>query len=167
MLLDLLSYIILFALRIWMQNQKKIPLNSTTLGQNILHKVHPKIICHLPPCLIGSGLSWGIQCLFKLVWKTLNCVCWSRHKNHLYLLALQRYAAVLEFLIRENYNNGINQFIVKLRGCLFVSRVAWVPVHALVFPLCLANMFVFAEIPSTPLQWFRNADNKTNAWDPV
>ena len=97
-------------------NIKKISPQSATAqsGQNILHKVHPKIICHLPPCLIGSGLSWGIQCLFKLVWKTLNCVCWSRHKNHLYLLALQRYAAVLEFLICQNYNNqSIN---VKLRA---------------------------------------------------
>ena len=83
-------------------NPKNISPQSATAqsGQNILHKVHPKIICHLPPCLIGSGLSRGIQCLFKLVWKTLNCVCWSRHKNHLYLLALQRYAAVLEFQTR-------------------------------------------------------------------
>ena len=61
-------------------------------------------IYNFSPCLIGSGLSRGIQCLFKLVWKTLNCVCWSRHKNHLYLLALQRYAAVLEFC--ENCSNG-------------------------------------------------------------
>ena len=91
-------------------NLKKISPQSATpqSGQNILHKVHPKIICHLPPCLIGSGLSRGIQCLFKLVWKTLNCVCWSRHKNHLYLLALQRYAVVLEFLILENFSNGKN-----------------------------------------------------------
>ena len=40
-------------------NLKKISPQSATAqsGQNILHKVHPKIICHLPPCLIGSGLS--------------------------------------------------------------------------------------------------------------
>ena len=35
-----------------MRIQKKISPQSATAqsGQNILHKVHPKIICHLPPC---------------------------------------------------------------------------------------------------------------------
>ena len=35
-----------------MRIQKKFSPQSATAqsGQNILHKVHPKIICHLPPC---------------------------------------------------------------------------------------------------------------------
>ena len=55
---------------------------------------------------------------------------------------------------------------------MFVSRVGWVPGLALVPPFAWQTCPYLQRspklwIPSAPLQWFRNPDNKTNVWDPV